>query len=382
MVEKPQSLQESDCVIRLYQAGDEDKLVKLLVDVFKPWPQIDLDCSLLDHWKWKFIDNPAYKDTSPHVVAEYKGEIIGVSHGMWYYTKVGDETYFSSKGADVVVNQNYRGMRVFTRISELKDKTNTNYGRQFSYGLTENPLLINRTSRPTPNFLFPLPLKNLLKIENINKFFTHYLKETNPWRRLYLKIGLIGSKMVNRLSNMQPKTPELKDVQFKEISTFDERIDKFYDKIKPNYYFIVGRTMKYMNWRYCDKRGGDFKVWVAEKNDEIIGYLVLRVNSLDKDNPVGYIIDVLALNGREDVVDYFVKFSVDYFKAKGLNMVRAQLVGGHAYERILNKYGFLDGGSKSHLTYTPHLAAAEDIDKFRKAPATMLHYPYGEGDTI
>ncbi|MCX6653864.1 MAG: hypothetical protein NTY03_01950, partial [Candidatus Bathyarchaeota archaeon] len=223
---------------------------------------------------------------------------------------------------------------------------------------------------------------NFLKIENVDEFFKHSQKETKPWRRLYLKIGLIGSKMVNRLMNMQQKTPELKDVQFKEISTFDERIDNFYDKVKPNYYFIVEKTMKHMNWRYCDKRGGDYKVWIAEKNDEIIGYLVLRINNLDKNNPVGYIIDVLALNGRDDVVDYFIKFSVDYFKVRSLNVVRVQVVGGHVYERILSKYGFLDGGSKSHLTYTPHLAAAEDIDKFRKAPATMLHYSYGEGDTI
>ncbi len=380
MVEKPQGLQESDCVIRLYQTGDEDKLVKLLVDVFKPWPQIDLDCSLIDHWKWKYIDNPTYKDIFPHVVAEYKGEIIGITHGMLYYIKIGDGTYLVSKGADVAVKSNYQGIGIFNKINEIKNIICIELGTKIYLNLTANPILINK-KWSEPGFLFPHPLKNLLKIENVEKFFKYSQKETKPWKRLYLKIGLIGSKAVNRLTSIQPRTPELKDVQFKEISTFDERIDKFYDKIKPHYYFIVGKTLKHMNWRYCDKRGGDFKVWVAEKNDEIIGYLVLRINSLDKDNPVGYIMDVLALNGREDVVDYFVKFSVDYFKARSLNIVRVQIVGGHAYERIFNKYGFLDGREIPYLVYSP-ITIGEDLEKFKKAPATMMHLPYGELDTI
>ncbi|MCX6653865.1 MAG: hypothetical protein NTY03_01955 [Candidatus Bathyarchaeota archaeon] len=384
MVTKLRDKEEIDISIRLYQVGDEDKIVKLLLDVFKQWPVFDIGCSLLDHWKWKYIDNPANKDIFPHVVAEYKGEIIGVSHGMWYYTKVGDGIFFSSKGTDVAVNQKFRGMGLYTKLTKLKHNICYELGWQFNYNLTANPIISRASINTKPeerSFPFPHSIKNFLKIEDIGEFFKHSQKETKPWKRLYLKIGLIGSKAVNRLTNIQPRTPELKDVQFKEVSIFDESFDKFYDKVKSSYSFIVEKTVKYMNWRYCDKRGGDYKVRVAEKNDEIVGYLVLRVNSVDKDNPVGYIMDVLALNGRDDVVDYFIKLSVDYFKERHINVVRAQLVGGHAYERILSKYGFLGSREKPYLTYTP-IMIGEDLDKFRKAQPTMFHYPYGESDSI
>jgi len=107
-----QGVKPEDIKIRLYKKGDEDQIVQLLKEVFIEWPMFDVECSPIDHWKWKYIDNPANKDILPHVVAEYNGEIIGVTQGMLYYVKVGDGTYFCSKGADVAVSQNFRGMGI------------------------------------------------------------------------------------------------------------------------------------------------------------------------------------------------------------------------------------------------------------------------------
>ncbi|MCX6654293.1 MAG: GNAT family N-acetyltransferase, partial [Candidatus Bathyarchaeota archaeon] len=122
MAEKPPDPREIDCNIRLYQTGDEDKIVQLLQEVFKSWPKIDIECTPFDHWKWKFIDNPANTDVIPHAVAEYKGKIIGVMHGMLFYAKVGDNPYLSHKGVDVAVDPDFRGMGLFTKMDKVKKK--------------------------------------------------------------------------------------------------------------------------------------------------------------------------------------------------------------------------------------------------------------------
>ena len=49
---------KKDFTIRFYRPGDEKEIVPLLVLGFHGWPHIDLACSPLEHWRWKYIDNP------------------------------------------------------------------------------------------------------------------------------------------------------------------------------------------------------------------------------------------------------------------------------------------------------------------------------------
>jgi len=45
-------------IVRPYCSGDEEKLVQLLQLVFNGWPRFDINCTSLDHWKWKYENNP------------------------------------------------------------------------------------------------------------------------------------------------------------------------------------------------------------------------------------------------------------------------------------------------------------------------------------
>ena len=378
---------KKDYTIRQYRPGDEEKIVKLLIDVFQPWPKFDIECSPIDHWRWKFIDDPANKGTYAHTVAALNGEIIGVDHAMLYYIKIGEGRYLSQKGGDTAVNPNYRGQGIYSKLTKLKHEVVNELGYEFDYALSNNPIFVKSGERkrvnrdPEAEALFPHPLKSLIKINDVNKYFQYAVDEKDPWKKMFLKMGVYGLKTLNKLTNSWAKASQLKDVTFKEVTKFDDRINIFYEKVKPHYYFIVEKTAEYLNWRYCDKRGGNFKVWTAEKNDEIIGYLVLKINKIDVDHPEGYVIDLLALNEREDVADSLAKFAVDYFDEIGLNVVTAQVIEGHPYERVFSKYGLLDARMKSTLHWRA-IKPGDDFERFANAPPAMLHYTLGEGDAI
>ena len=47
-----------DSDVRPYIDGDEKELVKLLQFVFRGWPHLNLNCTDLEHWTWKYRDNP------------------------------------------------------------------------------------------------------------------------------------------------------------------------------------------------------------------------------------------------------------------------------------------------------------------------------------
>jgi hypothetical protein len=373
---------KKDYSIRLYRPGDEDKIVKLLIDVFQPWPKFDTECSAVDHWRWKFIDNPSNKEIYTHTVAEANGDIIGVDHGMLFYVKIGEGKYLSEKGADTAISSNYRGLGIYTKLSKLKHDTLSEMGFAFDFSQSNNPIFVKkRQNDPETEYLFPQLLKSLIKINDVDKHFKNAVEEKDPWKKFILKIGVHGSKILNKLSNLLMETPPMKEVTFKEITRFDDRINTFYEKIKPHYYFIVERTADYLNWRYCDKRGGDFKIWIAEKNDEIVGYLVLKINKLDVKYPEGYLVDLLTLNTRDDVADNLAKLAVAYFDERAVNVVLAQVVEGHPYERIFDKYGLLDTRMRPNLMWRA-INLGDDLERFSKAPAAMLHYTIGDGDSI
>jgi hypothetical protein len=109
---------------------------------------------------------------------------------------------------------------------------------------------------------------------------------------------------------------------------------------------------------------------------------VLRVNRIDAGYPVGYVMDLLGLDGRLDVVEGLAGFAVGWFGGLGVGVVHAQLVGGHVYEGVLGRYGFLDSRVKPYLQYQLAGIGASDLEAFKGASVSKLYYNYGESDAI
>ena len=104
---------------RFYKEGGEEELVNLLIEVFDGWPKFNLNCSTLDHWNWKFIDNPL---GSIIVLALDEGRIIGFIKSLYKQVIVGNNQYKTAAGADTGIHLDYRGEGVYRNIFELRKK--------------------------------------------------------------------------------------------------------------------------------------------------------------------------------------------------------------------------------------------------------------------
>ncbi len=69
----------------LYHEGDEQEIVDLLSLIFHDWPHFDLNCSSLEHWIWKYVDNST--KISKVVVAKENGKIVGCHHSGYVNIK-------------------------------------------------------------------------------------------------------------------------------------------------------------------------------------------------------------------------------------------------------------------------------------------------------
>jgi hypothetical protein len=106
----------------------------------------------------------------------------------------------------------------------------------------------------------------------------------------------------------------------------------------------------HLNWNYCDPRGGDFTVKLAEKEGRMLGYIVLRMINSGV-YPRGEIIDLLTVPGRLDVAEALLADANGIFDENGINMCLTKLLESHPYERVFRRHGFFNRRRKTHMFY-------------------------------
>jgi len=363
-------------VVRPYSPGDEEAIVHFLRLPFEGWPRFDISCSPLDHWKWKFLDNPLKLTISSLCVKE--GKIVGCLHGIPRMVKIRDRLLLCASGADAGVHPSFRRLRLFDKMDGLTKQLMTKSGVVLFYAVSSNPVIIKYCSWAEHIFArSPLEYVRIIDV-------SLHLKTTSnkhPHMRKYF-LGLL--KVLSRLETSTP-TIQPKDEEFhiSRISSFDDRIEDFWNMVKNHYAFIIERRKNYMNWRYCDSRGGNYTIRIAEKKGEqgIMGYVITRINKYQRDYPVGYIVDLLTLPQRLDVAYALMRDALRDLDEQKTNITKCLIIKGHEHERIIKRCGFLNSRRKIGLVYRPHATISQQNGFFNIA-TDRVHLVYGDYDDI
>jgi hypothetical protein len=364
-----------DCLVRPYCSGDEGEIVSLLQRVFEGWPHFDLGCAPLDHWKWKYIDDPVKSVIIS--LCTSNNRIIGCVHRIPKRVKIGDSVFLCCSGADSAVHPQFQDRNVYSKMVELVKDLEKKSGTQLFYSVTYNPKLIKFHMKH--HKVFPHSTSVFLRAKDVD----YHSRMTNVKRVGLYKCRFLLLKMFNKLKYASSSSSiSGQDFRILENHRFDDRIDGFWDRVKDHYAFIVERTKDYLNWRYCDPRGGNYVVKIAQGNGEVLGYIVTRINKYQKDYPIGCIVDLLTFPGRLDVADALVRESIRDFDQLKINTVRCQIVEGHPYQRILEKCGFVKSHAQIQVFFTSNGALEKKFEKMLKCSANRIHFVYGDYDDI
>ena len=364
--------------VRPFRKGDEEEIVQLLQRVFDGWPRFDLGCSPVEHWRWKYIDNPLRGNVV--TLAESGGEIIGVRHSLLKEILVNNSPFLWKYSADAAVDPAFRNMGVSKRMVELSrvlsKQVEVDYV-YYVYYVSSNPIMVEHWLRTKRN-PFPHDVSNLVWIQDIDRQMSAMPIDFAG----FYKLGFKAVRSLNQMSNLLRKSVHpIHDLEIHKIDRFDERANAFWNDIRPHYRFISKRDVEYLNWRYCDLRAGDFVVKQAEWDEKILGYIILSLNRYQEDYPVGYIVDLLALPERLDVTDALARDALTFFSERGVNIVNCQVVRGHPYEGALKGSGFVDSRIRLHLFYRSYgpTDLVRDLDS---TPPEELHFMYGDIDSL
>lgn len=304
-------------------------------------------------------------------------DVIGCYHNLLQKTKIIDGTFLSGVGVDAVVHPDYRKIGVYDRMSELIYDLCRKSCIEYRYTVSVNPILLKRNLRMGyPRF--PHDVMIFVRIHDVNKHL-QMIPLKNAWLK---KSGFLLIKKLHQFKKtLADSSPIHKNFHISRIRSFSHEIDLLWDDVKNHYNFIVERTHDYLNWRYCDPRGGKYIVKQAEEDGRILGYIVTRVNRFIEGYPVGYIVDLLTLPGRLDVSEALLAEAVNHFDEEKINVVTGLVIRNHPNEKIFKKHGFVNSREKINIFFKKY-RTIEEINKLKSNLAENIHFTCGDFDHI
>ncbi len=360
--------------LRTYEPGDEKAIISVLESVFGQWPGFDLDCSQAEHWRWRYLRK---EGNERHIYLLLHGNrIVGCQHYTPVDFKVGDSVVPAMLAGDIAICEAFRGERAVARLAAAERELRKTTGEQFSYFETRNPNLIRRYKRV--GYELPIHSRHLVKVFRASEHFAH---RRAPVRWL-AALGFRLLQVPGRL-RVAARAPAAEDSPVIEPAvSFDSRFDRLWEKLAGHYGFIVRRDSDYLDWRYGDRRGGRFRVLCTIEGDDITGFVALRVNRKRTEYPVGHVVDLLCLPGRDDLARALVAAALDHFRNRGTNIIHCLVPGRHPYYAIYRQNGFVDTRERTAVWLRGTGITDGQLETIRRLPPDRIYYSYGDIDSI
>lgn len=362
-----------DLTVRLMCDDDFPAVLELLQDTFGTWPKVATSAAPIDHLRWKLGDGRPGE--SYHFVAELDGRIIGFQLNHMWRAKVGHRELRLLRGWDSAVHPDFQGKGV---MSVMRPAMNSFFWpiSDFFLGGSDHPATPRLHARGNEErrdfghrwlvFVRPLTLRAALR--------TFKLRPDRAPQKLPGSFASFARWLAiearERLAQREPS------ISITTAERFDERIDAFCDEASQQFDFIIVRNNELLNWRYADRRAGDFTIRLATEGERVVGYCALRVA-----NGRGHIADLLALPGRRDVVAALARDATTQLRRVGVSVIECWLFENHPYAATLDSCGFLGRRHRRQLTYEAVAVAPSEIELLSDT-STVGHLAVGDIDIV
>ncbi len=165
-------------------------------------------------------------------------------------------------------------------------------------------------------------------------------------------------------------------IEVKEIDRFDGKLDEWMRKVLPSLGITVHRTSAYLNWKYADRPFNRNKIFIAERDGELAGYIVLGPLPR-KSRWKGSILDIMADPQDSQTVAALCKMAIDHFHKANVFAINCVLTE-ESLIKIFKRFLFLKNPSKLPFFLT-NLEKCPDID-MDLLQIGNWHLTYGDSD--
>ena len=328
---------------RFFEPGDEEGVVRLLTAAFGTWPVGEISVSPVDHLRWKLSSHPAAGPLC--VVTEHDTRVVGWQ-GYWLQdVKLDGCELLSRQAVDFAVHPEYQrlGIKLAMRDKAQIDNPRRNFALHFE-PRSGHPALLHMGQKSGRARLSQMAQRVESRI---------------------LRVGGVAAE-----SDVQaPWT-------VRDVAEFDARVDALYELASKEFRLIVARRSAYLNWRFADPRAGTYVIKIAEQGEQLLGYVVSRMS-----HGRGYLVDLLTLPGRIDVLRSLVAASIADLRAAQASEVECWLPEHHRYWDALRQYPFDHKRRSIDFRVAPSKEYEAVISvPFKDDPKASIHVTIGDCD--
>lgn len=325
----------------------------------------------LDVWHWKFRKVPL-RDLVIIRCLRRGGELVGQGASLPVRFRVLGREVVAGQVVDFGVTTAvpfdvamYRLNRAL--VKSLREAW-TAQGTPFIYGLpNEKAYAFHRRVAKTRDFLW-------LHV------WTRWLNPCGRFlgrvrSRAFLTAGRLLSKGLRAAA-----APVVRDtaaqggLRFLSLPEPDQRLDRLWEKAAPSYEILSLRDCAQIAWRYFEKPGRPYTVWLLADGPEPLGYAVVCV--CEEEVRAGYIVDVFGGRGSMRLL---VRGAVERLALSGCDLVRCLAVEPSVLGQTLGALGF---GKEPRQVPMIGLVFDSSFEKDFFFDGRNWHVTYGDFDGV
>ena len=278
-------------IIRPYRPGDEHQILTLFRRIF------DVDRTL-EHWRWKFQENPAGQQIILAVAND--GQIIAQHAGLPVRVAKGEQIFLFVNSVDSMVDSRFR------------------------QGLKRPGLMVSLVLQHDREFMGQGPDKGAIGYGFPNPANYRLLIGTNTCQSLH-PVFQLGKELTvpggDRIGT--PARAGSWRYRIERVARLRPSFDRLWHQCRQELPLAAVRDSQYLNWRYADCRDVSYTILVA--TDRLTGRpsgaAVLRLGLPDR--PVALLMDWLVPSGRQDLAQMLLDHCHALAMASGLQRIEA-----------------------------------------------------------
>lgn len=363
-----------EVTVRNYKPGDEEAILRLLERAFV-WPASEVEVSRMDHWKWKYLDNPM--GLLFIGLVEDAGELVCHSAALPFMIMIGGKSYRGVEGSDVCRNKDRADEEMILNAIRSKYAVIDRNGIDFCFSFPVQDMYYNLL-RKFDYIDTGLETERFVLVLQPEKFFAAVGE--GSLKKIAYRLLTTGKENTRR-SAIEASS----EIRVEDADDFGPDIEQLFLSAAGQFDIIIVRSRERMNWRYADRRGGRYHIRVARKGGKLAGYAVLKFSGTG-DAKSCEVADMLAHPDHPDALDVLVCDSAKYAEGFGAISLSCRLLNNHPYIPAVRRMGFVkvrnpSGAHWVKLTVRNQRKKSE-IDSVLKKGDLRVHIMVGDTDGI
>jgi hypothetical protein len=358
----------TEITTRAAEQGDAQGIIDLMTGAMD-WPGFVHQGSKLEFWEWRYASNP--RGFTNEVIAVRDGKVCAHAASLPTDLVIDGTAHRGAQYSDLLTREDMRGKGIMENAVPMLHRLNIEKGVEveFAFPSVAGEKVVRRAG------FVDLPVQMMLYelIANPDGFFEGS------------RLG--GIKKMAYAGMRTLKGGRAKDdptLEVYESSKFPGDVEDLVKRFQAAFTLILRRDPKYLDWRYAQPRGGQFRTLLARRGGTTAGFMVLRPYVIDGRTYMD-IADLVVEVGDKSAIAALVREGARVCREEGSNIIQIWLPAGHPFLPDLGREGFLlkqtgPTERKMKLLYRP-AEGADDLARTLKGEM-KCHLVLGDTDWI